>query len=90
MERESCRSPSAQPDLCSCYPTVGETQVPGRGALALTGEAEAGLMKVPHAPVSGHGPGGGVCERRSHLFFPRMHDDGYIPQVGSTVHSLNL
>lgn len=47
-------------------------------------------MKVPHAPVSGNGPGGGVCEWRAHLLFPRMHNDGYIPQVGRTVHSPNL
>lgn len=59
-------------------------------ALALTREAEAGFMKVPHAPMSGNRPGRSVCEWRSHLFFPRMHNDSYIPQVGSAVHSLNL
>lgn len=74
----------------SCHPPVVEMQVPVRVALALTREAEAGFMKVPHAPMSGHGPGRSVCERCSHLFFPRMHYDSYIPQVGSTVHSLNL
>lgn len=71
-------------------PTVVETQVPVQVALALTREAEAGFVKVPHAPVSGNGSGRSVCERRSHLFFPRMHNDSYIPQVGSAVHSLNL
>lgn len=64
--------------------------MPGQAALAFTREAEAGFMKVPHAPVSGDGPGRSVCERRSHLFFPGMHHDGYIPQVGSAVHPLHL
>lgn len=71
-------------------PTMVETQVPVPAALAFTREAEAGFMKVPHAPMSGNRSGRGVCEWRSHLFFPRMHNDSYIPQVGSAVHSLNL
>lgn len=71
-------------------PTVVEMKAPVRAAPALTGEAEAGFVKVPHAPVSCNGPGRSVCEWCAHLFFPRMHDDSYIPQVGSAVYSLNL
>ena len=74
----------------SCPLTLVEMQVPGQVALALTREAEAGFMKVPHASVPGNRPGRSVCEWRSHLFFPRMHNDSYIPQVGSAVHSLHL
>ena len=90
MQRKSCGSPSAWAGLCSGYPSGAETQVAIRAAPDLTREAEAGFMKIPHAPVSGDRPGRGVGERCSHLFLPRMHDDSYIPQVGSAVHSLNL
>ena len=75
------------PPPVSLHPTVVEMQVPGQVALALTRKAEAGFMKVPHAPVSGDRPGWSVCQWRSHLFFPRMHNDSYIPQVGCAVHS---
>lgn len=71
-------------------PTVVEMKAPVPAAPALTREAEAGFVKVPHAPVSCNGPGRSVCEWCAHLFFPRMHDDSYITQVGSAVYSLNL
>lgn len=86
MERKSLRSPTA----CPPATPVVAMHVPARVALVLTREAEAGLVKVPHAPVSGNRPSRSVCEWRSHLFFPGMHNDSYVPQVGSAVHSFNL
>lgn len=89
-KRKSHGSPAARAGLSSGHPAEVEPRIPGGAALALTREAEAGLVKVPHAPVSGNGPSRSVCEWRSHLFFPGMHNDSYVPQVGSTVHSSNL
>lgn len=56
----------------------------------LTGQAEAGLVQVPHAPVSRGGPGGRICKGRPRLFFPRVHNHGHVPQVRGAIHGPEL
>lgn len=62
---------------------------PRRGP-ALTGQAEAGLVEVPHAPVSRGGPGGRIGQGCPRLFFPSMHDHGHVPQVRGAIHTPQL
>lgn len=56
----------------------------------LTGEAEAGLVEVPHAPMSRGGPCGGIGQGRPRLFFPSMHNHGHVPQVRGAIHTPQL
>lgn len=54
----------------------------------LTRQAEAGLVEVPHASVTGDWPSGSVCQRTSCLFLPSMRHHGYISLIRGAVYAL--